>query len=331
MAIVWMDGFDLYNSTATMALKGYSTVTNGLVAGRFGGQAAQNTGGLTPQTWGVPSGNTFAVGFAFRVGDLSGNTTGKGIFSFQTGATIITKLGVDVNGALKFGRGDFTTNLIANSANGLIAINVWNYIEIEYTRNGATGAVTVYLNGSSVLTASGANTGATAIDTMAFMPEFFGGNKEMDDLYVVDVATRLGESRIDTLRPSADSGAQQWTRSTGANNFANVDDTTLNSDTDYNSSATVANKDLYDVADLGFTPASVRAVQAVMFARKDDATARTIRHYIKEGGTTTNGTTRAMGSSFGMFTDLYATNPRTAAAWSAAEVNATQLGLDVVT
>lgn len=334
MTIIWMDGFDTYATVADMQKKGYSTITSSLVTGRFtGSQAFRNIGGLAPQAFGVASGNTFSVGFALRIDDLSGCSTGKAILSFlgAAGATAVCKLGVDINGALHFGRGDFTTNDICHSANSTLQISTWNYVEIELTRSATVGIVNVYFNGALVATASAANTGAIAIDTLSFFTEFYNANKDVDDLYVTNVATKLGECRIDTLRPSADTAQKDWTPSSGITDFSRVNEAHFDGDTTYISAAVATNYDLFDVDNLTTSPASVFAVQTVMAARKDDATTRQVRTKMKNGATTTNGTTQNMGTSFGFTTDLYQTNPNTAAAWTAADVNAMQLGVEVVT
>jgi hypothetical protein len=132
------------------------------------------------------------------------------------------------------------------------------------------------------------------------------------------------------IRPSADTAQKDWTPSTGTTNFNMVNETIENQDTNYVAAGTVGNKDLYDVTDLSFSPSVVRAVQTLLFARKDDATTRSIRNNLKSGATTANGTTRAMGATYAMFTDLYATDPNTSAAWTGTAVNAAQLGIEVV-
>jgi hypothetical protein len=154
-----------------------------LQTGRFGGQCYRNTTGLAPLAFAVTSGDTKSIGFAFRDSDLSGSSTGKSFLTFRgTGQTVdVCKLGVDINGALIFGRGDFTTNKICNSVNGVIAVNVWNYIEVELTRSATVGVVNVKCNGTVVATASAANTGAVAVDGISLFADFVGGNRDVDD------------------------------------------------------------------------------------------------------------------------------------------------------
>jgi hypothetical protein len=176
------------------------------------------------------------------------------------------------------------------------------------------------------------NTGSSSIDAVVLSSDgSFSTQRIYDDLYMTNTATRVGERRIDVLRPSADTAQKDWTPSTGTNNSALVDDTTFNDDTDYVSASTVGNKDLYDIGNLGFTPAAITALQVTYRARKDDATTREIRANVKSGSTTANGATKGMTTSYQTFFDIYETDPATSAAWTTSAVNALQIGPEVVT
>ncbi len=338
MSLIWMDGFDLYASTAQMANR-YSQPGGGsLVTGRFSGsqgwQCDQNgNGGLVFSLPGAAHA-TLTLGFAFYISGAANFSTGKSLVDFRNGSTTICKLGVKSDGALVFGRGDFTTNLIAASSAGLLSTNgIWHYAEVVLTRaSGTSGAVAVYLDGTQVINEAATNTGASNIDRIVFgIDGAFSTTRIFDDLYIMDTASRVGERRIDVLRPSADTADKDWVASTGVNNYAVVDETTFNDDTDYVSSATPGALDLYDLANLSFTPANITAVQVTYRARKDDATTREVRANIKSGGTTANGATRGLTTSYQTFFDLYETDPNTSAAWAASAVNALQAGPEVVT
>lgn len=337
MSLIWMDSFDLYNSTAVMSNR-YTNATGGsLQTGRFSGsQGWQPDQNGTSMLFAIPSGNTLTMGFALYISGASNFSTGRTVVGFMNGGiggSIQCRLGIDSTGALVFGRGDYTTNLIGASAAGLMSTNgVWHYIEVVLTRNSSTGAVDVYLDGTRVITQSGVNTGGSAIDAINLAPDgAFSTTRIFDDMYIYSTASRVGERRIDVLRPSADTAQKDWSRSTGSTNFSLVDDTTFNDDTDYVSSATVGNKDLYDCADLSFSPASIDAVQVTYRGRKDDATTREIRANLKSSSTTANGTTHGMTTSYQTFFDIYETDPNTSAAWASSAVNALQVGPEVVT
>jgi len=335
MAIIFTEGFDLYASTTQMQRRGYNVPTASLQTGRFSGQCWRgdfNAASLIRALGG--SYNNLSFGFAFLVSNLANASTGKSIISLYNGGgagTVVCKLGADNAGKLIFGRTDFTTNKICESAAGVIVANTWAYIEFELVRaTGSGGSVNVYCNGALVANLGSTNTGASSIDAYTFNSEGWTATAQYDDMYITDAATKLGEMRIETLVPTADTATKDWTRSTGADNYANVDDATMDDDTTYNSSSTAAQKDLFDMANLSSTPASVKAVVPILVARKDNAATRTARTNLKSGATTANGTTRNLGASYQLFEQIYETNPDTAAAWTGAEVNGMQLGYELV-
>ena len=333
MSLVFMDGFDLYSSAGHIARRGWVPGVAGisLQTGRFGGQALRiSSANNIVVTKAIPSDDTISIGIAIRASNIGAhNANGSDVLQLLNGSTVIARMGFTSGGHVRVGRGDYTTNLIAGSASGLVLTDAWNFFELEFTRDSSAGAVNLYMNGTIVATASGANTGASAIDTIGILSGI--DNKDFDDLYINNAATKLGECRIETIRPSADTATKDWTRSTGADNFANVDETLVDDDTTYNSSQTVGQKDLFDLANLSSTPSSVLAVGLVLTARKDDAATREIRTNMKNGATTTNGTTRALSTSYAMYSDIYETNPDDTAAFDGTDIDAMQLGYEVVT
>jgi hypothetical protein len=117
----------------------------------------------------------------------------------------------------------------------------------------------------------------------------------IDDLYVLDANTRLGQCRVSTLLPIADTADADWTPLGAGNHFAEVDDD--NGDTSYIGSDTAGDLDMFDTDDLSFAPQTVHAVQISWRARKDDAATREVRSRIKSDAATANGATRTLTSS----------------------------------
>lgn len=340
MAITWMDGFDLYGTVNQLPRKGY---TGGIQftfgTGRFGGGRSLSVDlNNNPMGFAVPATNTITVGCAFNISTtlLSAFSTGYRLFTFMSGGiagTIQGSLGIDANGALIYGRGDLIANKITNSANALIFNSIWNYLEVEITRNAAGGSIFVYMNGGLLFSATGVNTGSAAIDYVRFTQAGGGVNGSFlyDDLYVTNTAARLGECRVEVLRPTADTATKDFTPSTGVTNFPNVDDVTIDDDVTYNSSLTLGHKDLFDLANITSLPLSIKAVQTVLTVRKDNTDLRTVRTNMKNGVTTTPGTTRTLGTSYVMYGDIYELNPDDGAAFAEADINAMQLGYEIVT
>lgn len=335
--LIWIDGFDTYGTVTasgnTLAQR-YSTSAVTLVTGRFGGLAVNTSNGNSTIGANIPAGSTFAMGFAHRANSLPASGTPAGIVFFQTSATVQACMTVGSDGSLTIGRQDTTTNALATSAAGVIIVGVWNFIEIELVIHDTTGSFKVWVNGAQVISVTNVDTkgqaSATA-DNFRFFPSSNVSGQDLDDLYICSTASRLGECRVETIRPNADTAQKDWTPSTGTNNSALVDETTSNGDTDYVSSSTVGHIDLYDMSDLSAVPATVLAVQTVVTAKKDDVGTREIRSKVKSGATTGNGATKTLAGSHATYRDIFVNNPATSAPFTGAEVQSVQVGIEVVT
>lgn len=336
MSLVWFEGFDTLAddvSDTDLQLVGYRLSGGMLISSsvpRFAGSRYLEVGSSAQIRLTLPgTTDNISVGFAFRTNG-PGGASGTSIFEFQTAAdALVCMLGLDSNMALRFGRGDFTTNNIGTTANNVIVANTWHYIEIECVRSATVGQVRIWVDGVQVLTLTNQNTGATIFGVTSFRGIVFG---LFDDYYICNTATEhKGDCRVETLMPNADTATKDFGRSTGTDNFALVDEKPENGDTDYLTAATVGNKDLYDCGNLSSTPSAIHAVQTEMFARKDDAVARAVRVNIKSGATTSNGATKAMATTYTVSRNLLLVDPNTSAAWAAAAVNAAQIGPEVVT
>jgi hypothetical protein len=83
--------------------------------------------------------------------------------------------------------------------------------------------------------------------------------------------------RIDTVRPTGAGNYTEFGHQGSSNNWDNVDDTTIDSDSSYNYSNTVGQRDTFDCSNLPVISGSIFGVQVNMAARKDDAGGRTLR------------------------------------------------------
>lgn len=323
MAIRFYDGFELYAADADLAKKVGVLASPGFAAfqtGRLGvGKCMYRAGGYSFAPF-ASAQSQLSIGTAYRLETLAQAGTP---FEFRNSGSTICDLLITSSGALQARRNG--TELGVTSA-GLIAINTWYYIEAEFVRDASAGSFKVWLNGVQVLNLTAINTGASDINEIRMGNT--GNNVSLDDLYVTDAATKLGEVRIDALAPTADTATKGWTASSGSDNYAMVDEQPF-STSDYVTGST-GDKDYYDFADLSFDPASIFAVQVTTLAKKDDATARTFRGNIKSSSSEGNGATRGLGTSYVMYPDIFETDPNGGGAWTQASVNAAQVGIEVV-
>jgi hypothetical protein len=107
-----------------------------------------------------------------------------------------------------------------------------------------------------------------------------------------------------------------------------IDDATLN-DTDFVTSSTVNQYDLYDFGNLSSIANTVSAIGVNMFAKRSDAAARAICSTLKSGSATTDGANAYLAVDHTLISQIFETDPNTSTAWTAAGVNALQAGVKV--
>ena len=130
------------------------------------------------------------------------------------------------------------------------------YLEIEAVIHGSTGSVKVCKNGVQVISATGVNTKGQSQDGVSTLRLRMPGTTawaacNVDDVYVADAATRLGDSRVITLVPDGDTGDKDWSPSSGEDNYAMVDEEQVDGDTSYVASSTPGDLDFYTMGNLG--------------------------------------------------------------------------------
>lgn len=331
MAVILVDGFDLYNgigtNTGLLSKWGNSSLNSGMGTGRFGGQCMTKANSSSPTqntTRTLPTGySSIGVGFAFKTATVGVEQ----IFAFNnTNVTRHVGMQLTATGAITVTGGAGT--VLGTSANNVIVGGVWHYIEFGTDIHDSTGTIIVKVDGVSIFNLSGLDTrngATTTVDTLSVCAE--GGLILMsfDDLYVVDSSATLGERRVETLYPTSDV-AQGWSRSTGSTNYTLVDEAIVNGDTDYVQATNVGDVDTYGFQDLTGTPATIDAVQVSAFAEKTDATSRSIALQIKSGATTSDGANFALAANYTKYERLILQNPDGSVDWTYAAVNALQGG-----
>jgi len=331
------------NSISAITISNTATRTglNGLKSGSgsfatFGGQSyiqqAFNSNlatviigfAIQPKTWG----SVDSSGYTYQ------------LLTLVDGGFEQCHIGITNGGQISAWRG---TTLLGISTNAL-ALNVWRYLEVKTTIHNSTGAIEIRVDGVVWLTLTGLNTRAgtsnnyatslalgtfTSVIDAARIPLTW----YIDDLVTLDTTgsynnTYIGDVAIKCKFPNANGTTQQWTRNTGANNYAAVNENPPDGDTTYVSDATVGeiDRNLYPAT----TGTLVKAVIARPFARKDDGVARSIRAVTKSGATLgDNGADFALSTSYAYYHGLFETDPNTSAAWLIAAVNAAEFGVKV--
>jgi hypothetical protein len=112
----------------------------------------------------------------------------------------------------------------------------------------------------------------------------------------------------------------QFTPSAGSN-FQNVDDTipgAHDGDTTYNQSGTNGHVDWmsYSSAFSGMAASAIAAAVHIYAAKAPDGGTHSMRGKVKSGGTTANGTTAPLNSSYTRRQDAFAVDPNTGNPWA---------------
>lgn len=355
MTILMFDGFDNYATTGTSDMRstdaGWSLVSGSMgsftaptTSPRYGtsGQHCFHSSSGTGTTFilkhSIGANKTdIGFGFAWYKDSISGLTSGgKQVFIFYDSATAIqVHLDINSDGDIKAYRGSGQANLLGTSdATRRIKPGIWAYISGEIKIDDTVGTLKLWIDEVQVMNLSSLDTKATANVGADFIAWAATGvvvsGESFDDLYVTD-GTQLGELRIQLLLPTADTAEKDFARSAGSNNFALIDETAgWNSDTDYTQGSTVGDYDLFDMTDLASTTVTLYGFDLLAVWRKTDATARTIRDRVKSSSAFDNSADVTLTTSYVLTRRSVPNDPNTAAAWTIANLNAAQIGYEIM-
>lgn len=363
MALLWMEGFDDLATADIDLLTTYNGRWSSLNA-PGGSQDATIQAGTrvgTGKEWycgtydfdistyfektisGSPA--TIIVGMAVKIPSLSpiqSDADRSYLFSlYNASAGYVGGMRVNGSGQLVW---DIDTNGTTTpgvfTSTGTLAAGTWHYVEAKITVNSTTGAVYTQIDGVDAGSATSIDTNASGVDNVGKV-RFFNGNvnhfsiheASFDDLYIADTTGTanndfLGPVEVTTVMPTAEGSAIQWTPSTGTDNSALVDEIPANEDTDYVSTSTATNQDLYDCANLANTD-TIKGVLVSARVRDETASGATLKVIAKSGTTTSNPSGKGTSTSYQTVQEMYELNPDTSAAWTETNFNSAEFGIEL--
>jgi hypothetical protein len=307
-------------------------VSGGITAsGRFG-QGMQGNDFMKSF---VTADGTIIVGMAVRT--AFNPSSDRVLMAFAEGTTQHVQLSLGAGGVMKVWRGPQSAQLGSNIPTVMPVDGTWHYVEMKAYIHDSAGTVDVQFDGVNVFSISGQDTqnGGTGIcdrfyhDVGNFLGTF------LDDFYINDGTgsaphnTFYGDVRCDAVATVAEGSTVDFTPSTGTDNEANIDDgNSPDGDTTYNESATVGHRDLFTLG--GFsTSGAILGVRTRARTRKTDAGARNMRTVVKSGSATSLGTPKAQSTSYSETSQLDTVDPNTGVAWTAAGINAAEVGYEI--
>ena len=346
MALLFMDGFDHYDTTALQVpLKwdainigyGSNTMLDGS-GGRFGAGLRLLPDGTEYRSGAVRktglTGSSGCVGFAYKQSSgASGTDANYGPLRIMEGSTV--HLNVACSGASPTVLSVYRAGTLLGAGTISFPENVWVYVEFSYTIDDSSGSYELKINGNTSISGSSVDTrnGGTGVhDTVELKAPWCGGNYVYyDDVYIKSDTTFLGDVRVETVFPTGNGNSSSWVGSDGnsTDNYALVDESPANGDTDYVKSSTVNAVDSYALGDLTTTAGTVYGVQYLAYSRKDDAGSRTVAPLVRIGSTDYPGTGVSLGNSYVYLREMKSTSPATATAWTISEINAMEYGAKV--
>jgi hypothetical protein len=345
VAIVLIEGFDWCSTgsagpTTDLAAR-YNIAAGNTPGGvdppgRFGGNAYHCGGNqaLALQLHNGPFGPRIVMGFAYLNQGVSGVAP---IIRFFDGdpngaGTLQCQIAIENSSQLRaYGQ----VNPLGAPGPTVLAFNTYYYIEVDILIGGAgAGTFACNLEGGVQFALVAVQTqfsGAAQFSHVQLFGTKLGFSTFFDDLYVKTTAGYLGPSRVTLKTPTSDGALTQWTPSPVQAHFLNVNNIPPDADTTFNSDATAGDIDLYGFSALGQNPASIFGVQVSLYARKDDAAARSIATMVRSGGANFTGLTQVITTTYlDSYLQVYETDPNTAAAWTVGGLDAAQFGVKTI-
>lgn len=229
--------------------------------------------------------------------------------------------------------------------NVLVPADTWIVVEFHLVI-AESGSLIVKING----TTSASFSGDTDYNDTQYVRSIYFGPRPMESIgisvyyvYLDDIAINNTDGSYETswiglggsfwLKPNADGYQNDWTPSTGSDNYALVDEVPPNT-TDYVQTLDAADLDLYELEDCPQYIDRILLVQPMHRAAVVTSGSNDLRDVIRVDGTNYEGVTQTVVPVIPSFTlykgETHYINPDTSAEWQVAEVDALEAGFEIV-
>ena len=338
-----MDGFDVYDDWEDMEAAGWDMsgayLYTQITSGRWpGGNSVRlyHSASVNAKISTTASGNEFGIQSAFKVEQRQT----ENFISVSNDGGVCFRLVLVSNGTLYLY--DSNNSLVAQSSVWpSILDNTWHYLEVWATIDNS-GHALVKVDGVTVLDEDlDTQNGTTNVDAVQIYSASDVSDKGTcwDDIVLMDAAgTRLnaliGDSRIDTLVPDADTAQEDFTCSSGSDSFALLDDTIPgdhDGDTSFIYSTTAGHKTRCELEAVSIAALAVHAIALVSVMKMTTGGHTVVAHgTIRSNGTDEDGTSRTLTVSYVPYRDIWELDPDGDVAWTEASVSALEVGVGLV-
>lgn len=350
MTLLFADSFDHYGTGApglanlTKGPAVYAEVADGTYLSidnsikRTGlyslkGNVAINGGSTLFRKSIVIANNEVIVGFGLYLDSLPPSSS-KVCFQLLNGTTPIASLLVTSGGALRLCNGDYDDTVVEQTDN-IFGAGTFNYVEFRVLRDDVVGEIECRLNGIQVALADNLNVGGTDIDGFRqYVPVNGSGVLTyVDDLIILDTTGSVnndfpGPVRVNTVFAVADTAEADWTKNTGTDGYALIDDVAPDGDTTYIQANDVGNISEFAVGDLPAEVAEIKGVYVPAMARLADAGVGNLRVSMVSGSDVAAGPDTPVTTSYSYYGSAFETDPDGDIAWTKTSFEAALLRLE---
>jgi hypothetical protein len=345
MALLWCDGFDHYGVIGNLTEGVYSDLSGQTLSTgnpRTGTHALNFAGSAAIRRVLGGAKTTVGIGAAFYYNALPSANNNTRIFQFNDVANAAqVTIGLQSTGTITVKRGTINTGTeIGVSASPAVTTETYQHIEAVVFFSNTVGTVEVRVNGVTVISLTGVDTVNTA-NVECSQVVFTGGvsgavNGSVDDVFCYDDTgsfnnTFIGDRRVLTLFPDADTIQADWTVVGAANGFDAINQASPDGDTTYISAGVPGSPT--DISEFGMEnlPAGVSAISGVVLvnmSRKTEAGIANAQMSVISGASETAGTDQPMTEIYTYRQDVFEIDPASAAPFTPSEVDALLIKAD---
>lgn len=340
MSVLFLDGFDHYivaDEKWDAQFFG-GNIRPDLTQGRFtpGALQVKGSGGGGTITKNIKLSIEVIAGFAFNNINADSHTINL-FFTDDTGVT--ANLNIDTTG----GVGTLTYNgntLVTPPAT--FTGSVWQHVEFRIRQSNTIGQLEIRRNGATV--ASSINLDTIPTTSLGFISFSVGATNNaqvhyVDDLYIFDALgtsnnTFAGDTRITTLRPTANGLDNNFTPQGAGDNFSAVNEVTHDQDATFVEAGQLGAQEKYTqvtFSTLGISPGTIFCTQVVNAAKKTDAGQLKYKDQMIIGGIEFDNGTEVIATSgtYQMTFFVRDTDPSDGLTWTEAKIDAVGSGIEI--
>lgn len=249
----------------------------------------------------------------------------------------IVFLAVESDGAIGMYKGASRTHVA--SSDPVITAAAWQHIEAKLTIDSVVGACEVRVNDVTVLSVTDEDFGSAGATQMSFgMPagETGSGNTVyLDDVVVwndsgSDNNDFIGQCRVTTLYSTADTAQSDWTRNTGSDDYAAIDDNPPDADTTYISSNVLNDVSEFEFPDTPPETDNIKAIYIPVMAKLADAGVGDIQVSMVSGVEVALGPEQTLTTAYTYWPNVFERDPDTDAPWTKSGVEAALVRIEKV-